>query len=120
MEIQNISPKALDEKISRGEKLFLIDTLPDDHFQRVRLPGSCNACVYQANFLGQVQSITEDREAEIVVYGSSPDPGMPPLPLKNCSGPVTGGLPCSRAGSKAGVPPADPSREAGRGWPSIR
>lgn len=72
MEIQNISPKALVEKIGRGQKFYLINTLPDDHFQRIRLPGSRNACVYQANFLSQVQSITEDREAEIVVYGSSP------------------------------------------------
>ncbi len=72
MEIQNISPKVLAEKIDRRQKFYLIDTLPDEHFQRVRLPGSRNACVYQANFLSQVQGITEDREAEIVVYGSSP------------------------------------------------
>jgi polyisoprenoid-binding protein YceI/rhodanese-related sulfurtransferase len=72
MEIQNLAPEILVEKIGRGQKIYLVDTLPDDHFQKVHLPGSRNACVYQVNFLSQVKNITEDPDAEIVVYGSSP------------------------------------------------
>lgn len=72
MEIQNITPDELSIKIVQGLKFYLIDTLPEDHFEKVRLPGSRNACVYQVNFLSQVRSITEDPDAEIVVYGSGP------------------------------------------------
>ncbi|EKD34116.1 MAG: hypothetical protein ACD_75C02461G0002 [uncultured bacterium] len=71
MEIQNITPDELSIKIVQGQKFYLIDTLPEDHFQEVRLPGSRNACVYQVNFLSQIRKITEDPDAEIVVYGSS-------------------------------------------------
>ncbi len=57
----------------RAEKknFFLIDTLPADHFQRVRLPGSANACVFEVDFIDQVKVISEDKDAAIVLYGSS-------------------------------------------------
>jgi polyisoprenoid-binding protein YceI/rhodanese-related sulfurtransferase len=71
MKIQNITPDVLSEIIGRGKKTYLVDTLPEDHFLKVRIPGSKNACVYQVNFLSQVKTITEDLDAEIVVYGSS-------------------------------------------------
>lgn len=71
MHIDNITPTALSAAIGQGENIRLIDTLPEDHFQQVHLPGSGNACVYQVTFLDQVRKITEDPEAEIVLYGSS-------------------------------------------------
>ena len=72
MHINSITPAALSEAIGQGKNMCLIDTLPEDHFQQVHLPGSGNACVYQVTFLDQVSKITEDPEAEIVLYGSSP------------------------------------------------
>lgn len=71
MHIDNITPTALSAAIGQGENIRLIDTLPKDHFQQVHLPGSGNACVCQVTFLDQVRKITEDPEAEIVLYGSS-------------------------------------------------
>lgn len=71
MEIQNITPDELSLKIVQGKKIFLIDTLPEDHFQKVRLPGSRNACVYKVDFLSQVRNFTEDLDAEIVLCGAS-------------------------------------------------
>lgn len=50
----------------------LIHTLPSAHFGRVRLPGAANACVYEVTFPAQVKAITEDKDAELVLYGSSP------------------------------------------------
>jgi polyisoprenoid-binding protein YceI/rhodanese-related sulfurtransferase len=71
MEIQNITPDELSLKIVQGKKFFLIDTLPEEHFQKVRLPGSRNACVYKVNFLSQVKHFTDDPDADIVLCGAS-------------------------------------------------
>ena len=57
----------LDEK----KAFYLIDTLPSDHFRRVHLPNSDNACVYEVTFMDQIEAITEDKNAGIVLYGSS-------------------------------------------------
>ena len=53
------------------KSFYLIDTLKDDHFQKAHVPGASNACVFEVTFLDQVKSITDDKNAAIVVYGSS-------------------------------------------------
>ncbi len=53
------------------KRFTLVDTLGGDHFQRVHLPGASNACVFEVTFIDQFKNITEDKEAEIVLYGSS-------------------------------------------------
>ena len=57
----------MDEK----KAFYLIDALPNDHFRRVHLPNSNNACVYEVTFMDQIEAITEDKNAGIVLYGSS-------------------------------------------------
>ncbi len=49
----------------------LLDVLPKEAFQEMHLPGAHCACVYEMTFLDQVKEAVSDREAEIVVYGSS-------------------------------------------------
>ena len=58
----------MDEK----KEFYLIDTLPNDHFRRVHLPNSNNACVYEVTFMDQIEAITDEKNAEIVLYGSGP------------------------------------------------
>lgn len=55
----------------RKKSFFLIHTLTGMHFQKVHLPGAQNACVFEVSFLAQMKSITADKNAEIVLYGSS-------------------------------------------------
>ncbi len=63
--------KELKERQESNETFILIDTLPGIHFDKVRLPGAHNACVYEVSFLDQIEDIVKSKAAEIVLYGSS-------------------------------------------------
>lgn len=69
---KQLSPKELHQWIKENKTFYLIDTMLSDHFRKVHLPKSTNACVFEVTFVEQVTAITEDKDAEIVVYGSSP------------------------------------------------
>jgi polyisoprenoid-binding protein YceI len=68
---QKLSPSDLFQRIKSGDDVYLIDTLPGDHFAKVHLPDARNACVYEVTFLEQIQTITTDTAAPLVLYGSS-------------------------------------------------
>jgi len=56
-----------------GSKAFaLLDVLPADVFEKTRLPGAKNACIYEVTFLDQAKVHIASPETEIVVYCSSP------------------------------------------------
>ena len=55
----------------KEKHFFLIHTLTNNHFRKVHLPGAQNACVFEVTFLDQIKSITADKNAQIVLYGSS-------------------------------------------------
>jgi len=65
-----LSAKELQRWIGEKRPFFLIDTLPNDHFRTIHLPGAGNACVYEVTFLDQVKAITADINSVIVLYGS--------------------------------------------------
>lgn len=73
MDIQfnKLSPEHVQGLMTEKPAPLIIDTLPEDHFQKVRLPHASNACVYQVDFLQQAEKITTDREAPIILYGAS-------------------------------------------------
>ena len=66
---EELSPKALHDRIGEGRELFLIDTTLDEHFQRCRLPNAANACVFKVIFMDRVRAVTENKDSEIVLYG---------------------------------------------------
>jgi rhodanese-related sulfurtransferase/polyisoprenoid-binding protein YceI len=68
---KQLSPKELSHWMEENKDLCLIDTLVGDHFSRIHLPNSTNACVFGVAFIDQVKAITKDKDAEIVLYGSS-------------------------------------------------
>jgi polyisoprenoid-binding protein YceI/rhodanese-related sulfurtransferase len=68
---KQLSPKELYQWLEENRSFCLIDTLVADHYRRIHLPHSTNACVFEVTFINQVKAITEDRDAEIVLYGSS-------------------------------------------------
>jgi len=65
-----ISGRDLKERLRQDDPPLLVDTLSDDHFQLVHLPGAQNACVFQVTFLDRMAELVPDKEAAIVVYGS--------------------------------------------------
>jgi len=68
---QKLSPHKLKRWMEGKKSFYLIDTLLDDHFQNVHLPGAVNACVFQVIFMDQIQKMIQDKSLSIVVYGSS-------------------------------------------------
>ena len=66
-----VTPEELYAWIEEKKSFFLIHTLTGIHFQKVHLPGARNACVFEITFLDQMNSITADKNTEIVLYGSS-------------------------------------------------
>lgn len=68
---QKLSPHELNRWMEQKRSFYLIDTLVDDHFQRVHLPFAVNACVFEAIFMDNIQKIIHDKSLPIVVYGFS-------------------------------------------------
>jgi polyisoprenoid-binding protein YceI/rhodanese-related sulfurtransferase len=66
-----VTPQELLAWVEKEKHFFLIQTLTNNHFQKVHLPGAQNACVFEVTFLEQMHSITDDKNALIVLYGSS-------------------------------------------------
>ena len=71
IQFEYVTPEELSAWMEKQKSFFLIHTLTGIHFQKVHLPGAQNACVFEVAFLDQMHSITADKDAEIVVYGSS-------------------------------------------------
>jgi rhodanese-related sulfurtransferase len=66
-----LQPLELREWMRKDKPLILIDVLPKEIYEKRRLPGALNACVYEVTFPDQVAAITQDKSQEIVLYGSS-------------------------------------------------
>lgn len=66
-----LQPSELGEWMQQGKRFILIDVLPKEIYEKRRLPGALNACVYEVTFPDQMAAITQDKDAEIVLYGSS-------------------------------------------------
>jgi polyisoprenoid-binding protein YceI/rhodanese-related sulfurtransferase len=66
-----VTPEELLAWVEKKKDFFIIHTPTNNHFQNVHLPGAQNACVFEMTFLDQMSSITTDKNAEIILYGSS-------------------------------------------------
>jgi polyisoprenoid-binding protein YceI/rhodanese-related sulfurtransferase len=42
-----------------------------DHFRKVHIPSAKNACVFEVSFIDQFKSVTGEKDAAVVLYGSS-------------------------------------------------
>jgi polyisoprenoid-binding protein YceI/rhodanese-related sulfurtransferase len=68
---KQLSPEDLVQWIETHKEVYLIDILPNDHFRKIHLPNSINACVFEVTFMDQVKAMLGDKNADIVLYGSS-------------------------------------------------
>lgn len=68
---KQLTPEALNQWMGSNKKFHLIDILPDGHFRKIHLPNSINACVFEVTFIDQVFAIARDKNADIVLCGSS-------------------------------------------------
>jgi rhodanese-related sulfurtransferase len=68
--IATISRDELKEKIDRGDKFLLIETLPPTAYAHAHLPGAINLPPDKVTELAP--TLLPDKNAEIVVYCASP------------------------------------------------
>lgn len=68
--LNKTTPEELRARLGANEHLFLIDTLPADHFSRAHLPGARNACVFEITFIDKVHTFCSNSSSPIVVYGA--------------------------------------------------
>jgi len=66
-----IRPDGLRQKLGRENSPVLIDVLPREVYEKRRIPGAFNACVYEVSFPDQIAALLKEHDREIVVYGSS-------------------------------------------------
>jgi len=69
--MNTITRGELNELLAGPKAPILIDVTPEDYFQAGHLPGAKNCCVYEVSFLDAVANVAPDKEAAIVLYGSS-------------------------------------------------
>ena len=60
-DFSNITPQELHRKMTDEQNFLLTDTLTQDHFEKVHIPGAKNACVFEVVFLNNVEGIVSDR-----------------------------------------------------------
>lgn len=68
--VATISRGELKEKIARGDKFHLVETLPTAAYQHAHLPGAINLPPDRVRELAP--QLLPDKAAEIVVYCASP------------------------------------------------
>ncbi len=68
--LSTISAEALKAGMAGADAPILIDTLPGEHYAAVHLPGAANACVYEVTFPQQLEAVTRDLDAPVVLYGA--------------------------------------------------
>lgn len=68
--LATISRDELKQKIDRGDKFYLVETLPAQAYHHVHLPGALNLPPDQVRQLAP--ALLPDKAAEIVVYCASP------------------------------------------------
>jgi rhodanese-related sulfurtransferase len=63
----------LKSMLDRGEDLLLVNTLPEDQFEKTKIPGAVNIPQAQSDFAQQVEEHAESKEQTIVVYCANID-----------------------------------------------
>jgi rhodanese-related sulfurtransferase len=67
--VRTISREELQNKIARGDKFQLVETLPKVAYEHAHLPGAINL---PPDRVKDAATLLPDKTAEIVVYCSSP------------------------------------------------
>ena len=71
MELEKMSVQSLQKMNTADRDVFILDTLPNDQFEKAHLPGAQNACVFEVTFLDQVATQIPDKTSPVIVYGFS-------------------------------------------------
>jgi polyisoprenoid-binding protein YceI/rhodanese-related sulfurtransferase len=65
-----VTATELNQLLTASPEATLVHVLPEEVFASRRIPGSCNACVYEMVFGEKLSEIAPNKTAPIVVYGA--------------------------------------------------
>ena len=65
-----IDSATLQRWLSEKSRLSLVDVLPEEYFAAQHLPGARRACVYEVDFLDQIERLDIRRDDPVVLYGA--------------------------------------------------
>lgn len=66
-----LSRDELAASLPAGERLMVIDVLPEEDYNAGHIPGAKNACVFKVSFVEDVKKLSSDLSRPVVVYGCS-------------------------------------------------
>ena len=67
--VSTIAREELKEKLERGDRFFLLETLPEKYYRRAHLPGAMNLPPDRVSEVAP--ELVSDKSAEVVVYCGS-------------------------------------------------
>jgi hypothetical protein len=67
--VATIAREELKEKLERGDRFFLLETLPEKYYRRAHLPGAMNLPPHRVSEVAP--ELVSDKGAEVVVYCGS-------------------------------------------------
>ena len=65
-----IDATALQARLSENGGVTLVDVLPEEYFAAQHLPGARRACVYEVDFLEQINQLGVSPSDELILYGA--------------------------------------------------
>jgi len=65
-----MNAQQVNESLKTGNKVLLLNVLPEEVHAAQRIPGSVNACVYEMVFLDKVAELAPLKDVPIIVYGA--------------------------------------------------
>ncbi len=69
--MSGIEAAELEQWRKSKEKVYIVDTLTSEWFEKRHIPGAENACVFKVDFPEQIRRIVTEKNRKIVLYGSS-------------------------------------------------
>lgn len=67
--LKTLSREKIKQMLDQQYDMVLIDVLPAEYYEQSHIRGSLNACVYDVNFLRQVEGLVPEKHKTIVLYG---------------------------------------------------
>ncbi len=67
-----ISAMELKQSLDTGGGLSVVDALVPEHYEEMHIPGAKQVCVYEYDFMDQMEKLFSDKSTPLVLYGSSP------------------------------------------------
>lgn len=67
--VKEVSCPELHALLEKEHPPIILDILPPEYYEKIRLPSALNACAFNADFIDLVRELSADLDKPIVIYG---------------------------------------------------